>query len=148
MSGCHSKQNEQMHLPFETMLRKIRDKYQAYCTMYKEHVTAMHHGSAGHPLDRDIDLHIEDSETTCLDNDIETTSGLDTIVALGGPEAEGHPSDLLHSNQAKLRALMREINDLHQSVEAREGQPPESLDHMRTTKSLTSTSATLFPNTC
>ena len=75
---------------------------------------ATHHGGTGHPLGRDIDLHIEDSETTGLDNDNETTSGLDATVALGGPEAEGHPNDLIHSNQAKLMALTWEINDLHQ----------------------------------
>ena len=50
-----------------------------------------------------------------------------STVALGGPEAEGHPNDLI-LNQTKLTALMREINDLCQWVEAREGQPAESLD--------------------
>ena len=35
-------------------------------------------------------------------------------VALGEPEAEDFPSELIPSNQAKLTALMREINDLHQ----------------------------------
>ena len=68
------------------------------------------HGGARCPLDRDINLHIEDSETTGLDNDNESTSGSDATVALGGPEAEGHPYDLIHSNQARLMALMWEIN--------------------------------------
>ena len=35
------------------------------------------------------------------------------MVALGGPEAEGHPNELIPSSQAKLTALMREINDLY-----------------------------------
>ena len=96
------------------MLGKIRDKYQVYCTMYKTHAIATHHGGAGCSLDRDINLHIEDSEATGLENDNESTSGSDTTVALGEPEAEGHPNDLIHSNQAKLMALMMEINDLHQ----------------------------------
>ena len=94
------------------MLRKISDTYQAYCTMYKTHTMATH-GGAGHPLDRDIDLHIEDSETTGLENDNERTSGSDATGVLGGPEAEGHPDDLIH-NQAKLMALTKEINDFHQ----------------------------------
>ena len=128
MSGHHSKDNEQMHSPVKTMFGKIRDKYQAYCTMYKRHAMATCHRGRGCPLDRDINLHVEDSETTGLDNDNESTHGLDTTVALGGPEAEGHPSDPINSNQAKLMALMREINDLCQWVEAGKGQPGESLD--------------------
>ena len=93
---------------------------------------ATHHGGTGCPLDRDIDLHIEDAEgiNTGLDNDNESTSGSDTTIALGEPEVEGHPHELIPSNQAKLTALMREINDLHQQVEAGEGQPAESLDHI------------------
>ena len=89
-----------------------------------------HHGGAGCPIDGDIDLHTEDTETTNLDHDNESTSGSDTTVALGGPEAEGHPNELISGNQARLTTLMREINDLHQWVEAGEGQPAESLDHI------------------
>ena len=60
----------------------------------------------------------------------ESTCGLDATIALGGPEAEGHLDDLIHSNQAKLMALTREINDLCYQVEAGEGQPAESLDYI------------------
>ena len=42
------------------MLRKIRDKYQAYYTVYKTHAMATCHGGAVCHLDRDIDLQIED----------------------------------------------------------------------------------------
>ena len=98
--------------------------------MYKTHAMATHHGGAGCPLYRDIDPHIKDSETTGLDNDNESTSDSDTMAALGGPEAEGHLDDFIHSSQAKLMALKREINNLHHQVEAREGQPAESLDHI------------------
>ena len=49
------------------MLGKIRDKYQVYCTMYKTHVMATHHRGKGYLLDRDINLHIENSETTGLE---------------------------------------------------------------------------------
>ena len=69
MSGCNSKQNEQACSPFKTILRKIRDKYQAYWTTYKTHAMATCHRGTGYPLDRDIDLHVEGSETTGLDND-------------------------------------------------------------------------------
>ena len=42
----------------------------------------------------------------------------------------GHLEDPVYSNQNKLTALMREINDLHQQVVAGEGQPAETLDHI------------------
>ena len=68
---------------------------------------ATHHGGTGHLVDRDINLHIEDTEgiNTGLDNDNESTSGSDTTIALGGSEADGHPDELTPSNQAKLTAL-------------------------------------------
>ena len=50
---------------------------------------------------------------------------------LGGPEAVGHPEDLIYSYHDRLTALMREINDLHQRVAAAEGQPAETLDHIQ-----------------
>ena len=75
---------------------------------------ATHHRGTGCPIDRDIDLHVEDAETTGLDNDNESISGLDTTIALGGPEAECHPDELIPSNQVKLTAFMREMNDLCQ----------------------------------
>ena len=58
------------------------------------------------------------------------TTMIASVAQMGGLEAEGNTDELLPSNQAKLMALMREINDLHQWVEAREGQPAESLDCM------------------
>ena len=63
-----------MCLPFKSVLGKIGDKYQAYCTMYETHAMATHHGGTECPLDRDIHLHIEDAETTGLENDNERTS--------------------------------------------------------------------------
>ena len=114
MSGHHSKDSEQTCSPFKTVLRKIGDKYQAYCTTCKTHTMATHHGGPGHPLDRDTDLCIKYSETTGLENDNENTSDSDATDALGGPEAEGHSNGLIHNNQGKLMALTREINDLCQ----------------------------------
>ena len=99
MSGPHSKNSEQMYSPLKTMLGKIGDMYQTYCAAYETHTMATHHGDAGCPIDRDIDLHIEDAETTGLDNDNGSISGSDTTIALGGPEAEGHPDELIPSNQ-------------------------------------------------
>ena len=78
------------------------------------HAMAIHHRGIGHPIDRHINLHIEDPEATGIDNDNESISGLDTTVALGGQEADGNPSELLSSSQAKLIALTMEINKLHQ----------------------------------
>ena len=89
-----------------------RDKYQAYCPMYKTHAMATCHGGTGHPLDRAINLNAEDPEPTDIDN--KSTHGSDTTVALGEPEAEGHPDDPIYSYQDKLMSLMREINDLCQ----------------------------------
>ena len=107
MSGHCSKNSLQMHSPLKTTLRKIGDRYQTYCTAYKMHTLATHHGGTGCPIDRDIDLHVEDAEgiNTGLDNDNESTSGSDTTIALGGPEAEGHCNELIPSNQVKLKAL-------------------------------------------
>ena len=79
------------------------------------HAMATYHRGAGCPLDRDINLHIEDTEgiNTGPDNDNESISGSDTTIAFGGSEADGHPSKLIPSNQTMLTALMRERNDLH-----------------------------------
>ena len=76
------------------------------------HTMATHHGGAGCPLDRGINLHAEDPEPADIDN--ESTYSSDTTVALGGPEVEVHPKDPVYNNHDKLTALTREINDLHQ----------------------------------
>ena len=105
-----------MHSPLKTFLGKMGERYQAYCTMYKMHAMATHHGGAAYPVDRNINLHIDDMEgiNTGPDNDNESTSGSDTTVAFVGSEADGHSSKLIPSNQARLTALMRELHDLHQ----------------------------------
>ena len=113
--------------PLKTILGKIRSRYQTYCIVYKTHTIATHHRGAGHPIARDS-LQIEDPETTGKDSNNDSISGLDATVALGGLEAEDNTNELLPSSQARLTVLMREINDLCQWVEARGGQPVESLD--------------------
>ena len=72
-------------------------------------------------LGRGINLSTEDPEP--IDTDNESVHGSDTIIGLGGPEAEGHPDEPIYSNLDKLTHPPREINDLHQWVEAGEGQP-------------------------
>ena len=74
---------------------------------------AIIHGSAGCPIDRDINLHVEDPEA--IDNDNDSISGSDTTVAWGGLETEGNTNELLPSNQVMLTALTREINELYAS---------------------------------
>ena len=67
-----------------------------------------HQGGTGHPMDRDINLHIEDPEATDMDNDNDSISGSDATVALGELEVESNPNELLPSNHAKLTALTQE----------------------------------------
>ena len=120
--------NTRSHSPLKTVLGKIGDQYQAYCTTYKTHAMATHHGGGGHPPNRGLDILTEDPEHADIDN--ESTCSSDATVALGGPEA-GHPEDPVYNNQDRLTAITREINDLHQRVAAGEGQPAETLDHIQ-----------------
>ena len=76
-----------------------------------------------------MDILTEDTEQANINN--ESTHSLDAIVALGVPEAVEHPEDPVYNNQDRLTALSREINDVHQSVAAEEGQPVETLDHIQ-----------------
>ena len=98
--------------PLKTVLGKIGDRYQAYCTTYKTHTMATYYGGKGWPLDNGMDIHADDPEHADIDND--STHSSDATVALGGPEAEGHPKDPVYNNHNTLTALMREINNLHQ----------------------------------
>ena len=123
MSAHH---NTRTHSPLKAVLGRIGDQYQAYCTTYKTHAMATHHGGAGHPLNRGLDILTEDTGHADIDND--STHILDATVALGDPEAVGHPEDPAYGNQDRLTALTREINDLHQRVAAGEGQPAGDLD--------------------
>ena len=95
-----------MNSPFKTVLRKTRDKYQAYCTMYNTHYDYPPWRHKTHL--RDLNLNVEDAMH--INNDNESTYGLDSTIPLGGPEEEGYPNDPICSNQVKLMELMREIN--------------------------------------
>ena len=114
------------HSPLKTVLGKIEDRYQAYCTTYKMHTMATCHGGTGCPLDRGMDILEEDPEHADINN--ESTHSSDPTATLGGPEAVGHPKDLVYGNQEKLTTLMTEISDLQQQVAAGKGQPAETLD--------------------
>ena len=59
------------------------------------------------------------------DTDIEDTHDFNAVEA-------DHFEDLEHNNPTKLTALTREIDDLHQQVQAWEGQPMETLKLHRT----------------
>ena len=80
-------------------------------------------------MDRGLDIIIEGTEHANINND--NTHSSDTTVALGGPEVVGHPEDPAYNNQDRLTVLTSEINDLHQRVAVREGQPAETLDHIQ-----------------
>ena len=66
---------------------------------------ATHQGGTGHPMDRDINIHIEDPEATGMDSGNDSISGSDITVTLGGLEAEGNPNELLPRNQVRWTAL-------------------------------------------
>ena len=87
------------------------------------HTMATCHSGAGCPFDRGIDLHADNPEP--MDIDSESTHSSNATAAVGGPEAEGDPEDSVYSNHIKLMTLMRDINDLHQWVDAG-GQPAEN----------------------
>ena len=123
MSAQH---NTRLHSPLKTILGKIGDQYQAYCTRYKMHAMATHHRGTGCPLARGLNILTEDPEHADINNG--STHRSDATVALGGLDAVGHPEDPVYNNQDRLTSLMREISDLYQRVAAGEGQPAGILD--------------------
>ena len=66
MSAYHS---TRWHSLLKTVLGKIIDWYQAYCTTYKTHTMATYHGGAGCPLDRGLDILAEDPEHADIVNE-------------------------------------------------------------------------------
>ena len=120
MTSCHKKPTDQACLPFKTVLRKLRDRYQSNCTTYKTHAMTTHHGGVGHAgKDRDLDSHMED-----------TGNRSETMIPFGGLEADGCISNLSLNSQPDLHILAREIHSLQQHTETREGQPSEGLNHI------------------
>ena len=95
--------NARPHSPLKTVLGKIRDWFQAYCTTYKTHAMATYHRGIGCPLNRSLDILTEDTEHADIDNDSIHSS--DTTVTLEGPEAVGHPEDPAYESLDRLSAL-------------------------------------------
>ena len=100
--------NTRSHSLIKTVLGKIVDWYQAYCTTYKMHAMATCHWGAGCILNRGLDILLEDPEHTDIDS--ESTNSSDATVALGGPEAAGNPKYPVYGNWNRLTTLIREIN--------------------------------------
>ena len=85
-----------------------------------------HHGRSRHTSkDREVDSHIEDTGGIDVgpSNDNGSTNSSDTTVAFGESDADEHLSNFLHSSQANITTLKREISSLRQHVEAGEGRP-------------------------
>ena len=118
MSACHSLR---LHSPLKTVFGKLGDTYQAYCNTYKTHAMATHHGGLGQPLDGDTDVTRGPHKTA--DTDIEDTQDFHPVEI-------DHFGDLEHNNPTNLTALTREVDDLCQCVQAGEGQPRETLNHI------------------
>ena len=116
MSACCSLWS---HSQAKMVFGKIGDTYQAYCNTYKTHTVATHHRGSGSSLDRDTDMTREPLNTA--DTGIEDTQDFNTAETV-------HFEDLKHKNPTKLTALTKEIDDLHQWVQAEEGQPTETLN--------------------
>ena len=93
------------HSPIKTVFGKIGDTYQAYCNTYKTHTVATHHRGSGNPLDRDIVMNRE--YQTAIHSDVEVTQDFHPIET-------DHFADLEHNNPARLTAITRELDDLHQ----------------------------------
>ena len=106
MLGHCSKNSKWTHSPLRTMLRRIGDRHQTYCTTYKTHVMVIHHGDTRCLVDRDIDFHMEDMEgiNTGPDSNNESTSGSDTTIDFGGSEADGHPSNIIPNKQSQVNS--------------------------------------------
>ena len=78
-----------------------------------------HHESLGQHLDRDIDVIREAHEAT--DTDIEDTQDFHPVVT-------DYFEDLEHNNAVRLTAIIKELDDLCQHIQAEEEQMSEALN--------------------
>ena len=99
--------------PLKTVLNRLGDTYQAYYNTYKTHAMATCHGGSGQPLDRDA---IPNGKDTGID-----------ILHDYHHEDTGDFENVVQENHTNLATLTRELDDLHQRVQAGEGQPAEVL---------------------
>ena len=108
-------QSLRLHSPVKTVIGKIGYTYQAYCNTYKTHAMATHHEGLGQPLIRDISVTREAHDTTEDTQDFH-------------PVNTDHFEGLEHNNPTRVTAITRELDDLHQRVQAEEEQPSEALN--------------------
>ena len=98
------------HVHHSRLFRKLKDKYQSYCTTYKTHAMTTHHRGTGHTgKDGDLNSHIDITTKGDIrgidigpNNNNESTKCLDTMLTFGGLEVDGHLSNLLPSSQTNL----------------------------------------------
>ena len=76
------------------------------------------HGGLGQPLDRVTNVTRE--EQPVVDTNVEDLQHFH-------PEETNHFEDAEFDNPARLTAITRELDDLHQRIQAEEGQPTEYL---------------------
>ena len=89
------------HSPLKAVFDKIGDTYQAYCHTYKTHAMATCHGGSGQHLDRGINSH------KTIDAEIKHAQEFHHINTNDFEDSETN-------NPAKLTAITRELDDLHQ----------------------------------
>ena len=104
--------NLRLHSPFKTVLGRIGDTYQTYCNTYKTLTMVTQHGGSGQPLDRDTDITRE--EQPIVDTNIEVQQDFH-------PENTAPFEDVEHTNPTRLTFITRELDNLHQRIQAEEG---------------------------
>ena len=82
---------------------------------------ATHHGGTGQPLDRDTDMTRE--EQPVVNTDVEVQQDFH-------PEDTAHFEDVEHTYPTRLTVITRELDVLHQRIQAEEGQSTEYLHHI------------------
>ena len=75
----------------------------------------------GQPFDRDVNVTRE--EQPVVDTHVEVPQDFH-------PEDMNHFEDIQHDNPTRLTAISRDLDDLCQGIQAKEGQPTESLHHI------------------
>ena len=110
-----------LHSPLKTVFGKLGELTKPIATHIKHSLWLPTIEAQDNPFDRDIDVAGEAHETK--DTDIENTPDFH-------PVDTDNFENLQHNNPAKLTILTREVDDLHQWVQAGEGQPTETLNYI------------------
>ena len=85
----------------------------------KTHAIAICHGGSGQTLDRDTDMTRE--EQIIVDTDVQQDFHHEDAAPF---------EDIESTNPTRLTFINRELDDLHQRIQAEEGQPTEPLLHI------------------